>query len=328
MARMADRTDRSPPVSVIGKKVAVASTSEAVAPVPRLALILIAAISILWGLNWPAMKFVVGELDPWTFRIFSVFGAGFTLLLIARLGGERMAVPRARWGRFLAITFLAITCWHMLTAFGLGHVGGGRAAIVAFTMPVWAMILSVLFLGERFTLRRVAALVLGMSGIIFLIGSDILVLGASPWGTLLILAAAMCWGAGTVGVKAFDWQIGTNALSGWMLVTGGIPILAWWLAFVAPPDLSRLSGAGTLALCYVIFVALVFCFTSYLRLVRLLPASVAAISTLVIPVVGVISSAWLLGEAVGINEVMALVLVLCSLALVLLQPRPASSRQP
>ncbi|MEZ5823512.1 MAG: DMT family transporter [Geminicoccaceae bacterium] len=307
---------------------AAASTSEDSAPVPRLALILIGAISILWGLNWPAMKFVVGELDPWTFRVFSVFGAGFTLLLIARISGEPMAVPRQLWGRFAIITLFAITGWHMLTAYGLGFVGGGRAAIVAFTMPIWAMLLSVLFLDEKLDARRVLALASGMSGIFFLIGSDFYKLGASPVGTVLILAAAMCWGIGTVGIKAHDWRIGSIALSGWMLVMGGLPILAFWLAMVAPPDLSKLSWTGLSALAYVIFVALVFCFTSFLRIVTLLPASVAAISTLVIPVTGVISSSMLLGEEIGTGEITALVLVLFALALVLLRPRrPADKRQ-
>ena len=314
------REGRSQRDSATGKRVAAASTSETGAAVPRLALILIAAISILWGLNWPAMKFVVGELDPWTFRVFSVYGAGLTLLLIARLTREPMAVPRGLRGRLALISFFAITCWHMLTAYGLGFVGGGRAAIVAFTMPVWAMLLSVAFLGERLDLRRVLALACGMGGIGFLVGSDFYTLGSSPVGTFLILAAAMCWGIGTVGVKAFDWRIGAIALSGWMMVIGGLPILVFWLVTVAPPDLSRLDGTGLLALGYVIFVALVFCFTAFLRIVTLLPAGIAAISTLVIPVVGVISSAILLGETVGTGEITALVLVLFALALVLLRP--------
>ena len=310
----------------IGNEVAAVSTSEMSAPVPRLAVVLIAAISILWGLNWPAMKFVVGELDPWTFRVLSVFGAGFTLLILARIGGEPMSVPRRLWGRFVLLSLVAITAWHMLTAYGLGLIGGGRAAIVAFTMPIWAMLLSVLFLGEQFDRRKVTALFLGMSGILLLIGSDIGTLGASPFGTLLILTAALCWGVATVGVKALDWRVGTSALSGWMLTIGGIPILIYWLVLVVPPDLSKVTGTGISALAYVTFVALVFCFTSYLRIVRLLPASVAAISTLVIPVVGVLSSALLLGEEVGIGEVLALLAVLSALALVLLGRREAGER--
>ena len=315
----------SPRASAIGKKVAAVSISESDDPVPRLALILIAAISILWGLNWPAMKFALGELDPWTFRVMSVYGAGLTLLAIARMGSEPMTVPRKVWRPFLGVTFFSITAWHMFTAYGLGYVGGGRAAIVAFTMPIWAMLLSVIFLGEKLSGRRVLALVLGMSGIVFLIGSDFAKLEASPFGTFLILCAAICWGIATVGIKAFDWKVGTIALSGWMLVVGGLPIIGYWLVMIVPPDLSRLSWTGMASISYVIFVALVFCYTSYLRIVRLLPASIAAISTLVIPVVGVMSSAVLLGEKVGMGEIAALVLVLAALALVLLQPKATAS---
>ncbi|MCB2054692.1 MAG: DMT family transporter [Geminicoccaceae bacterium] len=291
------------------------------ASVPPLALVLIAAISILWGLNWPAMKFVVGELDPWTFRAVSLFAAGSTLLVLARLTGEPMRLERRLWLPFIPVTALAVTGWHMLTAYGLGFIGGGRAAIIAFTMPIWAMVLGAIFLHERIGVRGFCALALGMSGIGALIGAELLRLGAAPLGTLLILAAAFCWGAGTVGIKAYEWRIGTIALSGWMFLIGGVPILAVWAATVAPPDLSRLTVPGVAALGYVIFVAMVFCFTAFLRIVRLLPAGVAAISTLVIPVVGVISSSVLLHEPIGYNEILALVLVLGALSLVLLKPR-------
>ena len=74
-----------------------------------------------------------------------------------------------------------------------------------------------------------------------------------------------------------------------------------------------------MALAYVVFVALVFCYASYIRLVTILPANVAAMSTLAIPVVGVISSALLLGEDIALRELAALALVLSAMALVLLR---------
>ena len=146
-------------------------------------------------------------------------------------------------------------------------------------------------------------------------------LGNTPLGTLLIVVAAMSWAVGTICTKAFNWSIGTIALSGWYLIIGGIPILGYWLVTEAPGDFSKLTLNGSLSLFYVTFVALVFCFTSFLRIVRLVPASVAAISTLAIPVVGVISSALFLGEPVGRIEAAALLLVLTAIGLVLLPER-------
>lgn len=287
---------------------------------------LIVAVTILWGANWPAMKVAVLELEPWTFRAVTVIGAGLVLLLLARLTGERIWMERRLVLPHLAISLAGVTLWHMLTAFGLLHIGGGRAAIIAFTMPVWATLLSILFLGERPTPALGLALLLGMVGLAVLIGPELARLEEAPLGALLILGAAVVWAIQTVATKAYDWRIGTMALSAWQLLAGGVPILAVWLWLGAWPDPSRLTPSGILALLYVVLVALVFCFTTFLRIVRLLPAVAASLSTLAIPVVGVASSAWLLGEPVGMRELAALLLVLAAIGLVLL-PRSLAARR-
>jgi drug/metabolite transporter (DMT)-like permease len=288
--------------------------------------LLIVAVTILWGANWPAMKLAVLEFEPWTFRVVSVLGAGLTLLLLARLSGERIRMERRLIVPHLAISLAGVTLWHMLTAFGLLYIGGGRAAIIAFTMPVWATLFSMFFLGERPSLTLGLALLLGMVGLAMLIGPDMARLGETPLGALLILAAAIVWAIQTVATKAYDWRIGTMALSAWQLLAGGIPILLAWLWLGAWPDPAQLSPEGVLALLYVVFVALVFCFTTFLRIVRLLPAIAASLSTLAIPVVGVASSAWLLGEPIGLRELAALLPVLSAIGLVLL-PRALAARK-
>jgi len=105
------------------------------------------------------------------------------------------------------------------------------------------------------------------------------------------------------------------ALTGWQQLIGGAPIvLGWWL--LEPlPDLAALSLPAAIGLAYSVFVAMIFCHTAYFKLVSLLPAHVAAISVLAVPVVGVVSSAWLLGEPVGLAEAAALLLVVGGLFL-------------
>lgn len=282
---------------------------------------LIAAISVLWGLNWPVMKLAVGELSPWTFRVACVVISGVGLMALAAATGERLVPPRRLWGPLLAVAVLNVTGWHMLSAFSLLHMGGGRGAIVAFTMPVWAVLLGAMFLGERLERRRVAALALGMLGIALLIGPDLAGLGGHPLGPLLMIGAAICWAAGIVTMKRQTWPIGIFALSAWQLLLGGIPIVLAWLVIEPHPDLSRLSWIGILATGYASTVALIFCFAAHNKVVTMLPAGAAAISTLAIPVVGLLSSAWLLGEPAGWPEIGALALVLAAMSLVLLPRR-------
>jgi hypothetical protein len=129
-------------------------------------------------------------------------------------------------------------------------MGGGRGAIVAYTMPIWAALLSAWYLKERPTRRRLAALALGMVGIALLIGPDLLGLGQDPVGPLLMIGAAICWAAGIVVMKGERWRVGIMALTGWQLLLGGVPIVLAWLVIEPHPDLSRLTWVGALATVY------------------------------------------------------------------------------
>jgi drug/metabolite transporter (DMT)-like permease len=176
----------------------------------------------------------------------------------------------------------------------------------------------VLVLGAQPTLRQGLALLLGMAALVLLIGKDLAVVGAAPVGALLMAGAALSWAIGTVLVKKFAWDgMAVMALTGWQQLIGGAPIvLGWWL--LEPlPDLAALSLPAGIGLAYAVFVAMIFCHTAYFKLVSLLPAHVAAISVLAVPVVGVVSSAWLLGEPVGLAEAAALALVVSGLFLLI-----------
>jgi drug/metabolite transporter (DMT)-like permease len=287
--------------------------------------VVVVAVMAVWGVNWPMMKLAVAEIPPWSFRVASVYAAGLTLLLIAALRGERLRLAPSRIVPLLGVGMFAVTGWHMLTAYGVMMMGSGRAAIIAFTMPVWAALLGAVVLKERVDRRRGAALALGTAGMALLIATDIARVGAAPFGAFLILAAAVAWAVGIVLTRAVDWGIGTIALTGWQLVIGGLPILLLWPLIEGVPDLAGVTWRAWGALGFVTFVALVFCYTAHVQIVRTLPAALAALSTLVIPIAGVASSALLLGEPVGWPELAALVFVLASMRLVLV---PAPRRAP
>jgi len=317
----------------IGKRAAGSAISESPAEafpvqaggaVPVGTLLLIGAVTLLWGLNWPAMRAAVVELSPLTFRVVCVVVAGAGLLGIAALGREPMWPRPAAWRPILLLSLVNVTGWQMLSAFALQHIGGGHGAIIAYTMPIWATLLSALWLKERVDGRKILALGLGMAGMLALFGKDLGALGETPLGMLYMLGAALCWALATVGIKTYRWGIGIVALSGWQLVIGGLPIVIAWLWLEPDPDFSRLTWRGVLAAGYAATVALIFCFTAYNKIVTLLPASVAAVSTLAIPVVGVLASALLLGEPVGFGEIAALALVLVALSLALLPARRAA----
>ncbi len=90
----------------------------------------------------------------------------------------------------------------------------GRAAIIVFTMPVWAAVLARIILGEPLIKLKLISLAFGISGLAVLIGPDLMDLQASPMETRFMLCAVLTWGTGTVFFKKFQWSASTTALTG------------------------------------------------------------------------------------------------------------------
>jgi len=283
-------------------------------------ILLLAALALLWGTNWPAMKLALNEIGPWTFRSVCLVGGGIGLLTIARAGGHPLRVaPQERGPLFVAALF-NITGWHIFSAYGLSLIQAGRAVIIAYTMPLWAVILGRLLLREPLTPGRILALLLGLAGLAVLIGPEVAALWRTPVGALLMLAAALSWGAGTVLVKKGRWTMPTVALTAWQVSLGAVPVVLGQLLLEPLPSLSQLSLSAVAGTAYATLIGIILCHWAWFKAVRLLPSGVAAIGTLGIPVVGVLSSGLVLGEPMGAAEFAALGLVLPALAIVLASP--------
>lgn len=285
-------------------------------------LALLAGLALMWGLNWPAMKVVLAELPVATFRSICCGFGGVALLALARASGELLEVPKQDRWPLLWVSVFNITFWHVGTALGLTMIAASRASIIAFTMPVWAALLAALVLGERLTQAKLLGLVLGLAGLGILVAPDFGRFLSAPLGVLAVLGAAMSWALGTILMKRHRWSISVAQLSGWQLLVGGLPI------FIATPflddpiaALAGLSARAALTLVFVLAVAMVFAQWTWVRLVRVLPASVAAIGSMAVPVVGVLSSALLIGETLGPAEFASLALVVAAIALVLVPRR-------
>lgn len=290
---------------------------------PRRLWWVLASLTLAWGFNWTAMKVALFEVPPWTFRSLCL-GLGAAVLFIAlRAGGQRLVLPTGQWGRLWLLALLNITSWNMLVAFGVGMIPSGRAAILAYTMPVWAVPLSVWLLGERVTGAKLFGLALGLGGLALLLGESFVSLGAAPLGSLLVLGAALSWALGTVMQKRFPVSLPAGPYTAWIMLLGGVPIFIGALVFEDFRDLGRVSLAPALGTAYNVFIAFAFAHWAWIKIATSVPVSVFSISMLLIPVVGVVSGMLFLGERPTWAEYGALVLVLGALVTVM-RPRRAA----
>lgn len=277
----------------------------------------LAGLTLAWGLNWTAMKVALAEVPPWTFRSLCLGGGGAVLFAALRLRGESFAVPRGQWPRLAAAAFLNITCWNLLIAFGLALIPAGRAAILGYTMPVWAIPLSVWLLGERMSARKLAGLALGVLALVLLIAHDGFDAGRSPLGALLVLGGAMSWALGTVVQKRWPVELGAGPYTVWLMLLGGVPIFLGAVALEDPARLREVGGAAALGVLYNVFVAYAFAHWAWIKIATSVSVSAFSISMLVIPVVGVLSGVAFLAERPGWREAAALACVLGALATVI-----------
>lgn len=286
------------------------------APGSILGVALLIGLTVFWGGNWPAMKLGLRELDVWTFRALCLIVGGIGLLALARAGGHPLTVPRAERGRLCVVAFLNITLWHLLSAYGITRIQAGRAAIIAYTMPIWTVLLGWPLLGERLTVARTAALGLGLGAMAILIAPETRGLARTPAGVAFMLGAALAWALGTVLTKGFRWTMPTVLLAGWQILLGAVPVVLG-AVILGPRLLAPLTVAGALGTAYAVLVGMIFCHYAWFKVVSLLPSTVAAIGTLGVPMVGVLSSALVLGEPIGLPELLALGLVVAGLTLLI-----------
>jgi len=287
---------------------------------PPIGFILLAILSLFWGLNWPVMKMALSEIPPWTFRTLCLGVGGLGLLAIAKANGLPLAIPKGEIRPLILVSLLNVTGWHIFSAHGLVYMKAGRASIIAFTMPLWAAILGSFILDERLTKRRIFGLFLGITGLTILIGPDVKTLGSAPAGTVFMLGAAISWAIGTVTIKYFHWKMSTALLTGWQMTLGGLPVVIGALILEPVTVIFHLSSQSILAMVYVILLPIIFCQWAWFKVVDIFPATLAAIGTLIIPVIGVFSSALILGESIGLQELSALTLVVIALSIVMIRP--------
>jgi len=295
-------------------------TAKQSAPLPIVGFVLLAALSLFWGLNWPGMKIALAEVPVWWFRAMSVAAGAFGLFAIAFFTTGSIGLTRREIGPVIVCAIFNIVGWHLFTGYGVSLIPAGRASIIAFTMPVWAAILGTFVLGEAMTRYKLAGLVLGVAGLAVLIGPDLVVLQFAPVGSFMMLTAAVSWAVGTVLFKRQDWDSSVSALIGWQMVVALLVITPGAMLLEPLPDLTQLSGGAMVALAYLFTVPMIFCYWAFFTVVRMFPAAIAAIGTLAVPVVGVYSSALILGEPTGWKEIVSMLLICCAIASVLVLP--------
>lgn len=288
--------------------------------VPARSLLLVPLLGLLWGFNWPAVRISLTEIAPWTLRAGGMTFAGLALVAVALASGISLRVPAAHWPRLVVAGILSIAAFNILLAFAQLMAPTSRAAILTFTMPVWATLMAWPVLGERFDRPRLIGLGLGIAGLLCL-GLPLIRAGQLSPGLALALLASLSWALGTIVTKR--WPVGapTLTIAAWQLLIGGAAAGIGMLVFEGLPVPKALSPPVAVALTFHILGAQALAYFLWFTVIARLPAGIASLGTLMVPAVGALGSVLLLGERPAASDWLGLVLVVAASGAILVSPK-------
>tara|TARA_Y100001934_G_scaffold6069_1_gene8216 strand:+ start:23938 stop:24873 length:936 start_codon:yes stop_codon:yes gene_type:complete len=280
--------------------------------IPAKALLLLVFIALAFGSGWPLMKLGVIELPILTFRWMTAIFSGVGVLALAAIMGQNIKLHREEIRIALICALFNVTGWFYFSGLGLTMLSAGRATILAYTHPLFTFMIAYAIGRDRITARRLFALFCGMSMVIVLSAQDFQAFGESPFGVLAMLSGAACFAIGA-NLQKRTWRTSSFVLAGWQMLLGGIPLLILAPIFDRNPFIEfTLLGASAVA--YTVLVGNMIGFVLWIKVLELVPAPIATIGLLPVPMVGIISGVVILNESVGWQEVVALLLITTALA--------------
>lgn len=290
------------------------------------AKLLVVLLAFSWGLNWIAAAFALSEVPPWSLR-FAGSGIGaLTLFAAALLTGHSLHVPRGERFHVMVASLLNVTAFQVMSAFAQVSGATSRVIIITYSMPIWATLLSRLMLGERLNTIRAVALALCVAGLGVLVW-PLLATGLPP-SVFYALGCAITWALATVYLKWVKATVPPLANAAWQLAFGFVFIAVGTLLFDGYPRLWPLHTQSLLALLYIGALGVGLAHFLWWAIVAKLPAVTASIGSLLVPVIGVIASAVILGERPTVPDIVGFALIFAAAACVLLQPNVKHDEMP
>ena len=274
-------------------------------------------VAAIWGLNFVIIDVGLDDFPPLLLSSLRYALASLPLLILRGSPG----VPW-RWVIAVGVAIGIVKFSLLFIGMDVG-MPAGLASLVLQAQALFTVVFAAAVLGERLVASQAVGLAIAFAGLALVATG--LQGEATPTGFALVIAAAAAWGVGNLAIKRAAAPDPLRFMS-WMCVVPPLPLLCLSLAFEGPHEIGQaLSGVdlgGIGAVLYIAFAATTVGWALWARLMGLYPASTVAPFSLLVPIFGIGFAAVLLGEPIGVRELVATVLVLGGVLLTLKAPRP------
>jgi drug/metabolite transporter (DMT)-like permease len=289
---------------------------------PRIVYLYLAIIVVSWAGNWPLMKLALDDAPPLVFVLLRLVG---TLALMApillALRAKLLPVAGERLGLFV-VGQLQIAGFLIFSIIGLAIVPAGRAIVLAYTMPLWAIPVERWLGGERLGRFQLAGAAVGFAGLLLFMNPGLIDWGAPRvlGGNAMLLLAAICWAGGSILYRRRVWRSTFWAQTFWQLLVSTVTVAVIALPGVAPGEMGapiHWSPALVLILAYNWVITTALGYFLWNKILAAMPAAVAGQVMALTPVGGFLLSAAIFGGVVTSDVVVSIVLIALGIILTL-----------
>jgi drug/metabolite transporter (DMT)-like permease len=275
----------------------------------------LAIVIVAWGANYVLMKLVLPNIAPMEFVAIRMVGTAILIAPFLVFTGRDLLPIRTERALLALIGLLQVAGTLGLSILALHIISAGRAAVLMYTMPLWAMPLEYWLLGQRLTVRQISGAVISLAGLALFFDPKLV-----DWrdpvvmaGHGFMLGAAMCWAMGAALYRRRDWRTGFWTQTFWQIVVSVPPLV---LAALATWERPAVLSAGLLAvLAYNWLIATALAYWCWGKLLTEMTAAVAGQLLMLTPLVGYFSSSLVFGDPISAGVLVSLVLILGGLSL-------------
>jgi drug/metabolite transporter (DMT)-like permease len=272
------------------------------------------ALAAIWGASFLFFRMAVPSLGAVWLAELRVSIAAIVMLACVLATGARLDV-RLHWRAYLMMGVLNAALPWTLYAYGGLHLSAGTMAILNATTPFFGAICGALWLGEPFTARKLAGLMLGVAGVALVVGFGPIALTPDVGlGIAACVGATLCYAVSATWLRKLDR--GAPPLS---LTTANLVVASFAIAPFLPavPPAEAFTTQVIVAVLGVSLLCSALAFLLFFRLIAEIGATRTLTVTFLIPVFGVFWGWLFLGEAIGAGTIAGGLTVLAATALVI-----------
>lgn len=281
--------------------------------------LMLIAMSIVWGLNFTAIKGAVSEFQPLTFNTIRFAISSLFLLGLLWLRERSIRVHRKDLARFVLLAIIGNTAYQMFFINGIALTTATNSALILATTPIFIILFGALLNVEKVTSRIVQGVILSFIGVVMIVlgtGNSLTFSNQSLLGDLLIVANPICWSIYTVLSKPMLKEYSPLKLTAVTMAIGAVPLVLVGIPSLGTQNWAEISTSSWVGLGFSAFLAIGLGYVIwYTGVSRIGSAKTSLYDNLV--TVFAVASAWIiLSESMTWIQILGAVLVFGSLYLV------------